>query len=48
MNVRGQRALAERNRREVTKVVQEGPRKAEIVDLDTEEEEILEERDVAP
>ena len=42
MNARGQRALARRNCREAAEVVQEGPREEEIVELDTEEEEILE------
>ena len=37
MNVRGQRALVRRNRRE-TDVVQEGPREEEIVESDTEED----------
>ena len=48
MDARGQRALARRNRGEVAAVVQEGPREEEIVESDTEEEEILEEREAVP
>ena len=48
MNARGQRALARRNRREAAEVVQEGPREEEIVESDTTEEKILEERDAVP
>ena len=42
MDARGQRALARRNRREVSAVVQEGPREEEIVESDIEEEESFE------
>jgi len=45
MDARGQRALARRNRREVVAVGQEEPREEEIVESDTEEDEILEERE---
>ena len=48
MNARGQRALARRNRREAAEVVQEGPREEEIVESDTEEDDILEEREAVP
>ena len=48
MNARGQRAFSRRNRREVAEVVLEGPREDEIVESDTEEEEILQERDASP
>ena len=48
MDARGQRALARRNRHEVAEVVQEGPRKEENVQSDTEEEDILEEREAVP
>ncbi len=48
MNARGQRAVARRNRREAAEVVQEGPREEEIVESDTEEDEILEEREAVP
>ena len=44
MNARGQRALARRHCREAAEVVRE----EEIVESDTEEEEILEKRDAAP
>ncbi len=42
------RAVARRNRREVAAVGQEGPREEEIVESDTEEDEILEEREAVP
>jgi len=48
MNARYQRALARKNRHEAAEVVQEGPRDEEIVESDTEKEEILEERDAPP
>ena len=51
MNARGQRALTRRNRREAAEMVQdtaEGPMEEEIVESDTEEEEILEQRDAIP
>ena len=48
MDARGQRALARRNRREVVEVVQQGPREEENVESDTEEEEILEEKEALP
>ena len=48
MDARGQRALARRNCREATEVVQEGPREDEIVESDTEKDEILEEREAVP
>ena len=48
MNARGQRAVARRNRREAAEVVQEGPREEEIVESDTEEDDILEDRDAIP
>ena len=48
MNARVQRDSARRNRREAMEVIQEKPREEEIVELDTEEEEILEERDAVP
>ena len=41
MNARGQRALARRNRRKVSV----GPREEDLVEFDTEDEDILEERD---
>ena len=45
MNARDQRALARKNHREL---VQEGHREEEIAESETEEEEILEERDAIP
>ena len=48
MNARVQRALARRNRRIAAEVVQKAPREEEIVESDTEEEKILEERDAVP
>jgi len=48
MNTRGQRALARRICRGLAQVVQERPREQEIMELDTEEDEILEEQDAIP
>ena len=48
MNARGQRALARTNCREAAEEVQKGPREEEMVESDTEEEEILEEREAMP
>jgi len=45
MNARGQRALARRNWHEAA---EKGPREEELVESDTEDEEILEERDASP
>ena len=48
MNARGQRALVRRNHREAAEVVHEGSRGEEIVESDTEEDEILKEREAIP
>ena len=46
MNTRGQRALLSRNKHEVAENVPTGPREEDPVESDTEEEEIIEEREV--
>jgi len=46
MNAKGQRDLARRNRREAVEEVSAGPREENPVESNTEEEDILEEREV--
>ena len=48
MNARGQRALARRNWREAVEKVPAGPREENPVESDTEDEDILEDRDQVP
>ena len=46
MDARGQRALARRNRHEAIEEVPAAPREENPVELDTEESDILEEREL--
>jgi len=48
MDARGQRALARKNRREAVEEVPAAPREENPVESDTEESEILEEREQVP